>query len=135
MNRPPIVLSSAEHAVLERAAMEGLLSAPREAGALLDELSRAQVIDDDEVGPDVVRVGSLVTFREGRGDPRTIRLIAPDQACRDAHDESVLTSTGAALLGLRVGQSILWPDRIGGERVLTIVSVSRPAADPIRHRR
>jgi regulator of nucleoside diphosphate kinase len=135
MNRPPIVLSSADHAVLERAAMDGLLSAPREAGALLDELSRAQVIDDDEVGPDVVRVGSLVTFREGSGDPRTIRLIAPDQACRDAHDESVLTSTGAALLGLRVGQSILWPDRIGGERVLTIVSVSRPAADPIRDRR
>jgi regulator of nucleoside diphosphate kinase len=125
--RPPLLLARSERCVLERAAIEGLLNAPRLAGALLDELRRAHVIDDEAIGPDVVRLGSRVTFREGpRGDPRTVRLIAPMQVDRGADDASVLSSTGAALLGLRAGQSILWADRVGGEQVLTVVSVIPP---------
>ena len=131
--RPPILLARSESGVLERAAIEGLLNAPRLAGALLDELRRAQVIDDEALGPDVVRLGSRVTFREGEcGDLRTVRLIAPCEVHRGADDESVLSSTGAALLGLRAGQSILWADRVGGEQVLTVVSVSPPLGNARR---
>jgi regulator of nucleoside diphosphate kinase len=127
--RPPIVLSRSDRAILERAAIEGLLHAPRVAGGLLDEVHRAHVVSDDELDRDVVRIGSLVTFDEEQKGRRTIRLLGPDQSCRDAQDKSVLTSIGAALIGLRVGQSILWPDRVGGEQILTIVSVRQPAVD------
>ena len=129
-NRPPIVLSRTDRAILERAAIEGLLHAPRVAGSLLDEVHRAQVVGDDELDQDVVRLGSRVTFQDARlGQRRTIRLLGPEQSGRDAQDTSVLTSIGAALVGLRVGQSILWPDRVGGEQILTIVSVAAAAAD------
>jgi regulator of nucleoside diphosphate kinase len=120
--RPPILLARSDRAVLERAAVEALLEAPRIAGALLDELDRAQVLPDSEVGPEVERLGSVVTFREAAdGAVRTIRLIGPEPSL-DRGEVSVLTSTGAALLGLRVGQSILWADRVGSERTLTILA-------------
>ena len=35
------------------------------------------------------------------------------------------TPVGAGLIGLRVGQSISWPDRGGHERLLTIENVTR----------
>jgi regulator of nucleoside diphosphate kinase len=127
--RPPIVISRSDRAILERVAVEGLLHAPRVAGALLDEIQRAQVIGDDEVGADVVRIGSRVTFREEpSAELRTARLVAAGQDRRGADDVPVLTSLGAALVGLRVGQSILWPDRVGGERLLTIVGLRQPPA-------
>ena len=33
----------------------------------------------------------------------------------------MLTPTGAALVGLEVGQSIVWRDRHGGQRQLTVL--------------
>jgi regulator of nucleoside diphosphate kinase len=122
--RPPIVVSFGDRRVLERAAVDGLLRAPRFAGALLDEILRAQVVADVEIGPDIVRLGSRVTFRQGfDGGLRTVRLAGPDERCDTPDEVSVLTSIGTALLGLRAGQSILWPDRLGGEQLLTVVAV------------
>jgi len=40
----------------------------------------------------------------------------------------VLSSLGAALIGLRVGQSILWSDRLGSERLYTVLSVNQSDA-------
>ncbi len=129
--RPPIVLSRSDRTLLERAAIESLLRAPRVAGGLLDELRRARVVADEDLDPDIVRLGARVTFREGAdGRPQTTRLVGPDQVVDDAQDTSVLSSIGAALLGLQVGQSIRWRDRVGGEQVLTIVGVAPPSAAP-----
>jgi len=42
----------------------------------------------------------------------------------------VLTPVGAALIGLRTGQSITWQTRDGRRQVLTVLSVTPPAIDP-----
>ncbi|WP_204350847.1 GreA/GreB family elongation factor [Klebsiella pneumoniae] len=42
---------------------------------------------------------------------------------------SVITPVGAGLIGLREGDSILWPDRDGHERTLSVVKVIQPARD------
>jgi regulator of nucleoside diphosphate kinase len=129
--RPPIVLARSDRAILERAALVALLDAPRVAGALLEEVDRAQVVDDDTIGHDVVRLGSIVTYREGKdGPPLTIHLVTSEARCRHHDAVSVLTSTGAALLGLRTGQSIVWPDRVGAESVLTVLATRGPSDCP-----
>ena len=38
-----------------------------------------------------------------------------------------MTPVGAGLIGLREGQSILWPDRDGRERELAIIRVRQAA--------
>jgi regulator of nucleoside diphosphate kinase len=123
--RPPIVLCASDREVLERAALGSILEAPRVAGPLLEEVDRAAVVADRDLGADVVRLGSSVIYRDDlTGDFRRIRLVLGPPADTPAREISVLTPEGAALVGLREGQSIIWADRRGSERRLTVVSTA-----------
>ena len=51
-----------------------------------------------------------------------VRVVARPGREASPDDVSVLSSLGAALVGLRVGQSIVWPDRVGAELVLRVRS-------------
>ena len=95
---------------------------------LLDEISRATVHDAASLPPDVVTMHSTVEFiDEASGADRTVELVFPRDADIAAGRVSILTPVGAGLIGLRAGQSILWPDRDGRERKLTIVNVRKSA--------
>ncbi|HET6525971.1 nucleoside diphosphate kinase regulator [Sphingopyxis sp.] len=94
---------------------------------LLDEIDRAAICDRADIPPDVVTMGSSVTFiDEKSGAERTVRLVYPAEADIAAGRMSILTPVGAGLIGLSVGQSINWPDRGGIEHRLTIVAVEQP---------
>src|SRR3546814_12981613 len=56
---------------------------------------------------------------------RIVQLVYPRQAAIAANRISILTPVGAGLIGLREGQSILWPEREGHERRLTIGKIGR----------
>jgi len=56
-----------------------------------------------------------------------VQLVYPAEANISEGRVSVLTLIGAALIGLRVGQSISWPTRRGEERRLTVLRVARAA--------
>jgi regulator of nucleoside diphosphate kinase len=123
---PPIVLSVSDHRRLQMIALETLLSEPRNAGALLDEIDRADVVEDALVDEGVVRLGDLVSYRNDlTGEQRLVQLVDHLIDTSVATALSVRSSSGAALVGLRVGQSILWADRLGTEQVYTILSVGR----------
>lgn len=123
---PPIVLGVSDHRRLQRIALETLLSDPRNAGALLDEIDRADIVEDALIDERVVRLGDLVKYRDGlTGERRQVQLVDRLVDTPGAAALSVRSSSGAALIGLRVGQSILWADRLGTEQVYTILSVSR----------
>lgn len=92
---------------------------------LAEELSRAEVVADEECSPHVVRIGSLVSYRDGAdGRYRTVRLVWPLEADVARDRISVLSPVGAALLGLSPGQSIEWPRGVGAPRTLTVVTVN-----------
>ena len=94
---------------------------------LLDEIDRAAICDRADIPPDVVTMGSNVTFLDEKsGAQRTVRLVYPADADIAAGRMSILTPVGAGLIGLSVGQSINWPDRGGIEHRLTIVAVEQP---------
>jgi len=123
---PPIILSVTDHRRLQVVAIEALLRDPRIAGALLDEIDRADVVEDAVLDERAVRLGDVVSYRnDAIGEQHQVRLIDQIDQDADRGDVSVLSSLGAALVGLRVGQSILWADRLGAERVYTILSVHR----------
>jgi regulator of nucleoside diphosphate kinase len=73
------------------------------------ELLRATVVPREEIPGDVVTMNSRVIFEnEATGERREVTLVYPGSADIDAGRISILVPVGAALLGLRVGQSIDW---------------------------
>src|SRR3546814_7155663 len=94
---------------------------------LLDEIDRAAICERPDIPPDVVTMGSSVTFIDEKSRAeRTVRLVYPAEADIAEGRMSILTPVGAGLIGLSVGQSINWPDRGGIEQRLTIVAVEQP---------
>ena len=93
---------------------------------LLQEIDRAKIHAAAKMPADVVTMHSKVEFvDEGNGQSRTVELVYPADADISAGRLSILTPVGAGLIGMREGQSILWPDREGQQRRLAIVKVVR----------
>lgn len=124
--RPEIVLGTADHRQLNVLAMAGLTHTPDQSDDLLYELERARVIDDGEVPNDIVRMGSTVRYRTDTGQEPTVTLVYPVDADIAEGRISVLTPVGTALVGLRVGQSITWRDRLHKRHMLTVLAVTQP---------
>jgi regulator of nucleoside diphosphate kinase len=126
---PDIVLGAAEYRQLSALALTGT-DAPEDADWLLHELERALIVPDDTVPDDVVRMNSTVLFRMLDGDEHSVQLVFPRDANITARRVSVLTPVGAALIGLRAGQSITVITRDGRKQVLTVLSVKQPEPEP-----
>lgn len=90
---------------------------------LLSELERATVAGDDGIPANVVRMGSTVSYSLDGAQPKTVRLVYPADADISSGAVSVLTPIGAALLGLKPGQTIGFEARDGTEREIRIIAV------------
>lgn len=120
---PPITIATGDH---ERLTVVAEAAARREIDAaqdLLFELDRADVVADGAVPDDVVRMGSMVTYRGDGGAEQTVTLVYPADAEIAEMKVSVLTPVGAALIGMSAGQSIAWTDRTDRQRALTVIAV------------
>jgi regulator of nucleoside diphosphate kinase len=130
-NLPKILIPASDYDRLADAADAAGNIAPQVADYLARELGRAQVVPDHDFDPAAARVGSRVTYSDDQsGERRTVTLAWPQDADFDRHRISVLTSIGAALLGLRAGQSIDWAAPLGGARTLTVAAVRNDDATP-----
>ena len=90
------------------------------------ELERARVVPPREVAADVVTMGSRVLFEDDAGETHDVTLVYPEDADMEEHRMSVLTPVGAALIGLKVGQSIHWRTRNDEDRILKVLKVAQP---------
>ncbi len=120
--KPAIAVSRTDHDRLTQLA-EQSSSNPMVAEALLGELDRARIVPDDELAGSVVRMGSRLRYRTDGGESRAVQLVFPAEADIAAGRISIMTPIGAALLGLKPGQSIDWRTRDGRIQVLTVESV------------
>ena len=108
--QPPIALSTLDyerlHALLASPAARGVAAAD----SLLREIDRAEILDPKELPADVVSMNSTVRFVfDPEPEEFEYTLSWPREAeQKDKARISVFTPIGAALLGLRVGDSIDW---------------------------
>jgi regulator of nucleoside diphosphate kinase len=100
-------------------------SAPPEVRDLLQyELERAKVISEAEFPADVVAMHSTVRFMDLNSRATSkITLVYPHEANAEEDRISILAPIGAALIGLRVGQTIKWPFPQGKEKAIEVVEV------------
>ena len=122
--KPNIILSSQD---LER--LEDLLdSIPANATphreALLQELSRAEVVEPQEIPPTVVTMNSTVRFSMASSQEEfRLTLVYPKDMDGSTDRISVLAPVGSALLGLSVGDHIEWPSPGGGTIKVKIIDI------------
>jgi len=95
---------------------------PDVAEYLESEIERAKILPRGASSEHVVRMGGRAVYRdETTGAIHDVTLVYPHEADIEQGRISVLTPVGAALLGLRPGQSILWTTRSAETRRLTIL--------------
>ena len=124
--RPPVHMIDSEADALTDLALGVEERLPQVSEMLLKEIARAHIHSAKTIPADVVTMQSTVEFTDGAtGARRVVRLVYPKDADIADGRISILTPVGAGLIGLREGQAILWPDRGGKERVLTIDKVRR----------
>lgn len=124
--RPAIQMIDTEADALTQLAISAEDRFPEVSEMLLDEIGRANIVKAGRIGPDVVTMMSNVEFvDEESGAARAVQLVYPADADISAGRISILTLIGTALIGLREGQVINWPDRSGKHRKLRIRAVKR----------
>lgn len=91
---------------------------------LFDELDAASILPDTSLPGDVVTMNSVVSFRDFETKREsTVELVFPEQADAARNRISILAPVGAALIGLRVGEQIVWPLPNDRERRLEVIAV------------
>ncbi len=125
---PPIAITRCDIEKLTRIADSSAGVFAQTAEFLGREIDRAQVIEEFESRPGLVKMGSRVTFRDDVTlQVRAVTLVYPGEADVSQGKISVLTPVGAALIGLSVSQSIEWETQSGGRRSLTVLAVDSVA--------
>ena len=124
---PRITLSLDDYERLSALAKTAMAGTPELAEIMAGELARAHVLAAGRCPQDVVSMNSEVTFRDDRtGRLQSMRLVYPRESDVAKSRLSVLTPVGAALIGVRVGESVTWETPSGELRQLTVISVKDP---------
>lgn len=124
--RPSIHMLEEEAEKLANLAISVEERLPQVSELLLGEIDRATLHKAGRIGKDVVTMNSIVVFLDtSSGAERQVQLVYPPEADIDSGRISILTPIGAGLIGLKTGQSILWPDREGRKRALEIKRVEQ----------
>ncbi|PRQ04511.1 Regulator of nucleoside diphosphate kinase [Enhygromyxa salina] len=88
------------------------------------ELDRASLVEANKIPADVVTMNSRVRMENAAtGEQHDVTLVYPRQADFADGKLSILAPIGAALLGLRAGQSIDWPVPGGRTKTMRVVAV------------
>ena len=128
--RPPIHLLASESDMIASLALQAEHRYPVVAAMLLEEIERAELHEPATLPDDAITLGSEVEFVDEKSSQlRRVELVMPAEANISLGKISILTPVGAALYGLRKGQSIDWPDLSGEVRRIRIVRVRQPWRD------
>jgi regulator of nucleoside diphosphate kinase len=123
--RPAILLTAADADRLSAIAEAARASQPAVAGMLEAEVVRAGIVAPADMPPDTVTMHSHVTFGYDHSmRSHWLTLVYPAEADLDLAKISVATPVGAALIGLREGQSIAWHTASGAVRRITLNKVA-----------
>jgi regulator of nucleoside diphosphate kinase len=129
---PAVTLPASDHRRLQRLAQVGADQGDVDACFLLSEINRAEIVADRAARLDsIVTMGSWVTFWISCGFAReTKQLVYPEDYASERTQIPVMSSLGAALVGLKVGSEIPF-FTAGRTNVVRIEGVSRGGPDDV----
>ena len=92
---------------------------------LLKKLQVADIVAESAVDARTVAMNSFVEYSVDEGPRRFVQLVHPSSLA-PSYGLSVASLEGAGLIGMRAGQTILWPNLLGSLRDLRVLKVERP---------
>ena len=130
-DKPAIAITERDLESLSRLVNTATHLTPEVAEYLEHELCRAEIIQAGASVEGIVSMGTEVEYRDQKtGVVHRVTLVYPAESDIGRGRVSVLTPVGAALIGLRKGQSIGWTTRSGECRRLIVLSVRDGAIPP-----
>lgn len=121
---PPIVMTEMDHDRLSHVASMVIDKLPDVAELLGQELDRAHIVPAGEIPADVVTMNSTVEFVYGPPEhTERLTLVYPREADTTAGKLSIVSLIGAALIGLKTGDTMRWRTRYDEMRELKLLNV------------
>lgn len=113
--QPDIIISELDYSRIENL-LQATSGIPANVKmALLTELERAELVAPEQIPANVVTMNSQVKFSViSTGVTFTLKLVYPKDMDDSGNTISILAPVGSAMLGLKEGEEINWPDGQGG---------------------
>ncbi|WP_014706390.1 nucleoside diphosphate kinase regulator [Methylophaga nitratireducenticrescens] len=114
-SQPDIIISELDYSRIENL-LQATSGIPANVKmALLTELERADLVAPEQMPANVVTMNSQVKFSVvSTGVTFTLKLVYPKDMDSSGNTISILAPVGSAMLGLKEGEEINWPDGQGG---------------------
>jgi transcription elongation GreA/GreB family factor len=103
-------------------------AAERDIRYLEARLRSAILVEPGAEPPDAVIFGARVTVALADGTTRALRIVGEDEADAATGAITAHSPLGRALMGARVGDSVLWPKPSGPEEIEIVAIAPGPAA-------
>lgn len=91
--------------------------------ALIEELSKAEILEPSAIPPDVITMNSQIKFVDENGDILEYKLVFPEDSDVTNGKISILSPVGYSIIGYRVGSKVMIPTP-KGHRELTVKEVT-----------
>lgn len=136
MSRPAIILNELDAERLDALLEQAAYASSPVAEALNAELDRAEMRSPEDIPADVVTMNSRIRFRDLASGEDHVRTLVYPVNLKDSNDQiSVMAPIGAALLGLRVGDNIVWTLPNGNQTHIEVLELQyQPEAAGEYHR-
>ncbi len=120
--KPQLILSSLDVDRLE-ALLDAMPATAFPGKADLEaEIARADIVEPNDIPPNVVTMNSTVTFDMAEtGKQFQLTLVYPKDLDASTDKVSVFAPVGSALLGLSIGDELAWPS-VGGKNMTVRVT-------------
>ena len=113
--QPDIIISELDYARIESLLQVSAGIPANIKTALETELERAELVEPEKMPANVVTMNSQVKFSViSSGATFTLKLVYPKDMDDSGDRISILAPGGSAMLGLKEGDEINWPDGNGG---------------------
>jgi regulator of nucleoside diphosphate kinase len=108
----PVILSRTDYEILNSYVknLHGMQVNEKENYSKLSgELKKAQIVEDDTLPTDIVRLGSTVVIKDLLTNREmTVKIVLPQHADIKQKKVSVLAPVGTALIGFKKDQTVSW---------------------------
>lgn len=125
---PVVVIARHDHVRLKEVARTARKQGHPVADFLLAEIRRARVMEE-RTSARTAGLNCRVTYRINFEPPKRRKLVLPDDYRDSQGMLSVLSSTGAAILGLHERSRMAYRDLFGALHYVTVLQVEPPSPD------
>ena len=123
--KPIPTFTSSDHKLLKKIAKSNLsATSAKEINLLTQELDRGNIVEDNAIENDVIRINSEVTIEDMSTQKQMkFQIVLPSQANIKESKYSVLVPLSVAIIGFKVDDQVDW-ELPAGNKTLKVIAVN-----------